>query len=75
MEMPATASSRTSIDRSSRAGCMACSALWVGSTITGSPSSWVWTILSNDPSMEHHRRDRTSCSAMAPRVPAICAEP
>ncbi len=50
MEMPATASSRTSIDRSSRAGeWMACMAWWVGSAITGSSSNRVWAILSNCP--------------------------
>lgn len=75
MEMPATASSRTSIDRSSRVGWMACMALWVGSTITGSSSNRVWMILSTCSSMAHHRRDRIRCSAMAPGVAAVPAQP
>ena len=76
MEIPATASSRTSIDRSSRAGgWMARTALWVGSTITGSASSRVWTILSGDTPPAHHRLDRIPCSAMPGALQAVPAEP
>ncbi len=72
----ATASSRMSIDRSSRAcGWTAREASWVCSTITGSSSTHVWMIVRGERPAGHHRRGGMPCRPVAGDAPAIRSEP
>jgi hypothetical protein len=76
MATPATASSRMSIDSSSRAGgWMARGALSVGSTITGSSPNEVWPILVHGRPPAHHDPRLTPCSAMASMDVSLPSEP
>ena len=76
MATPATASSRTSIERSSRAGVwMARWALSVESTLNGSSSNRVCLILSRDRAAAHQRRDGIHFSAVAGAVRSLPTEP
>ncbi len=81
MATPAMASSRLSIDSSSRAGGWMARGAWsvgstiTGSSITGSSPNEVWPILVHGRPPAHHDPRLTPCSAMASMDVSLPSEP